>query len=86
MGIFQDVIGGAGDIKKDLLGPEYNYWNFIKPPSQVDYPILGPIGTGPFNLSADVAGLMDYIRILTSGGGTEESPNITQRTTWGFRS
>jgi hypothetical protein len=84
MGIFQDVMNAPEDIKQDLLGPEYNYWNFIKPPSDVDYPILGSIGTEAWNLSANVAALEDYIRILTSGGGTPDDPNMTQRTLGGL--
>ena len=60
---WQSVTGGAGSAVKEITGPSYNYAKYIKTPSQLK------MGSKPDQLANNVAGIMDYVTILTEGGG-----------------
>ena len=60
---WQSVTGGADSAVKEITGPSYNYAKYIKTPSQLK------MGSKPDQLANNVAGIMDYVTILTEGGG-----------------
>jgi hypothetical protein len=65
MSFFDEIEKDANNISKEYLGPDYNYHDKIKNPSE-----LGMSGKGDMKaLSRDIAGIVDYIEILVSGTG-----------------
>lgn len=63
------VIEKAGDslddVQQELLGPNYDYVKWINTPSELGMSSEGTLGA----LSNDVNGLIQYVKILVSGGG-----------------
>ena len=67
--IFQEVLTDAQGVEQRLLGPSYPYYKNIKTPSQ-----LGMNGNGSIQqMSKDIAGLINYVEVLVSGGGSASS-------------
>lgn len=60
---WQSITGGTSSAVKEITGPSYNYAKYIKTPSQLQ------MGSRPDQLANNVAGIMDYVTILTEGGG-----------------
>lgn len=64
-GFFADITKGVQNIEQSFLGPDYEYWNKIKNPTD-----LGMSGDGNLDaLAKDVAGLIGYVELLVAGGG-----------------
>ena len=62
---FQDVMGNLDDLEQEMLGPDYQYYNQIKTPTQLGVSSDG----GLDNLASDVSALIAYVELLVSGGG-----------------
>ena len=54
-----------GGLQEQLLGPDYNYSENIKPPNE-----MGMSSSGDFNtLADDIGGLLAYVKVLVTGRG-----------------
>ena len=62
---FQRVLTDAKDVEEDVLGPDYNYVNFIKTPEDMGMSDRGSLDT----LAKDVGGLIAYVELLAAGSG-----------------
>ena len=63
MSFFKDVVTGVSDMEQSVLGPNYEYYKFIKSPNE-----MGMSGDGNFDaLKSDVAGIINYVNLLVSG-------------------
>jgi len=67
--IFQDVLGDAKAVEKELLGPSYPYFKNIQTPGQLGMSANGSLST----LGNDIDGLIAYTELLVSGGGNASS-------------
>jgi len=68
---FKDVAGGVEKAQAGFLGPTYNYAKQIKAPSE-----LGMSGDGNMEaLAQDIAGLVDYTKVLVEGKGRAQRQN-----------
>jgi hypothetical protein len=68
---FKDVAGGVEKAQTGFLGPTYNYAKQIKSPSE-----LGMSGDGNMGaLARDVAGLINYTEVLTTGKSRAQRPS-----------
>ena len=68
---FKDVAGGVEKAQAGFLGPTYNYAKQIKSPSE-----LGMSGDGNMGaLARDVAGLINYTEVLTTGKSRAQRPS-----------
>ena len=57
--------GGASSFGEDFLGPDYNYYDYIKLPGE-----MGMSEAGNFKALADnIAGVLNYANVLISGRG-----------------
>ena len=64
-GFFNKLKAGAHQMGEDFTGPDYRYQDFIKTPKE-----QGMSGAGNFNtLGKNIAGILNYSRILTKGDG-----------------
>ena len=62
---FEDVANDASQVEEELLGPSYQYSDYIKTPSE-----LGMSDKGSFSALADnIGGLINYTELLVSGDG-----------------
>jgi hypothetical protein len=61
--LFKDVLEDVESLEQELLGPDYEYWNQIKTPSQLGMSSNGSIST----IASDVAGLINYVELLVTG-------------------
>jgi hypothetical protein len=59
--IFKDALGGGG--KESLLGPDYPYYKYIKPPSDIGMSDKGTLK----QMGKNIDGLIDYVEVLVSG-------------------
>tara|TARA_B100000424_G_C22944006_1_gene502323 strand:+ start:643 stop:1401 length:759 start_codon:yes stop_codon:yes gene_type:complete len=62
---FQKLKAGAKNMEQDVTGPEYRYQDHIKTPSEMSMSDAGNFTA----LANNVAGLINYSKILTSGSG-----------------
>jgi hypothetical protein len=63
--IFQEVLTNAKATEEKYIGPDYPYYKYIKPPSEI-----GMSGKGSLSqLGKDIDGLVNYVELLVSGGG-----------------
>lgn len=63
MSFFKDVVTDLNDMEQSILGPKYEYYKFIKSPSEMNMS-----GDGNFDaLKNDVAGIINYVNLLVSG-------------------
>lgn len=60
---FQRVLTDAKEVEEEVLGPDYNYVNYIKTPEQLGMSDEGSLGT----LADDVGGLIAYVELLATG-------------------
>ena len=60
---FQRVLTDAKDVEEEVLGPDYNYVNYINSPDDLGMSEHGNIGA----LTDDVEGLIEYVKVLVSG-------------------
>ena len=68
---FKDIAGGVEKAQAGFLGPTYNYAKQIKAPSE-----LGMSGDGNMEaLAQDIAGLVDYTKVLVEGKGRAQRQN-----------
>lgn len=63
MGFFSDIKGDISNMKKDYLGPEYEYHKKIKSPDELGMSGRGSLGA----LAADIAGIVNYVGVLVNG-------------------
>ena len=62
---FQKLKAGANNMGEEITGPEYRYQDFIDTPSE-----QAMSGAGNFTaLANDIAGLINYSKVITSGDG-----------------
>jgi hypothetical protein len=62
---FQKAATNAKALEESVLGPDYKYYNYINSPEAMGMSASGSIST----LTKDVAGLINYVTLLSSGGG-----------------
>ena len=63
--VFQDALSDVNELQESLLGPNYNYPDQIKSPSE-----LGMSSTGSWTtLTNDISGLIAYVQVLVTGEG-----------------
>ena len=62
---FNEVLGDAKGMEKNLLGPNYEYWKQIYSPDELDMSDDGNLTT----LANDIEGLIAYVELLVTGGG-----------------
>ena len=63
--LFQDVMGNAGAVDDQLMGPKYDYAKNIKTPAEIgmsDKPSLPALGK-------NIDGLVSYVELLVAGKG-----------------
>lgn len=65
MSFFKKVVSDLDSLKKDFLGPDYKYYDFIKTPDELE---ISGDGTIPA-LTKDVAGIVNYVQLLIAGTG-----------------
>ena len=62
---FEKAKDNASALEESLLGPDYKYYNYINTPSEMGMSSEGSLGA----ITNDIAGLIGYVQILSSGGG-----------------
>ena len=63
--IFEEVLSNAKATEEKYIGPDYPYYKYIRAPSEI-----GMSGSGSLSqLGKDIDGLMNYVKLLVSGGG-----------------
>jgi len=62
---FDKAANNAKALEESLLGPDYKYYNYINSPENLGMSASGSLSA----LSTDVAGLINYVTLLSSGGG-----------------
>ena len=62
---FTDALTDVNNLEARLLGPDYKYFKFIKPPDEMGMSADGSLGT----LANDIGGLIGYVELLVTGGG-----------------
>ena len=62
---FQQAQTNVKGLEEELLGPDYQYFKFIKPPEEMGMGAEGDLGT----LANDIGGLIGYVQLLVEGGG-----------------
>ena len=60
---FQKVLADAKGLEQEVLGPDYNYVNYINSPDELGMSENGTIST----LTKDVEGIIEYVKVLVSG-------------------
>lgn len=60
---FEKVMSDAKALEVEILGPDYNYTDFIKSPEEMGMSDNGSLDT----LAHDVGGLIAYVELLASG-------------------
>lgn len=60
---FQRVLADAKEVEVEVLGPDYNYVNYIKTPEDMGMSDEGSLDT----LAHDVHGLIAYVELLAAG-------------------
>ena len=62
---FQDIMTNVQNVEQQYLGPDYQYYKYIKTPSEMGMSTKGDLGT----LAKDVNGLISYVELLVAGNG-----------------
>lgn len=60
---FQKVLADAKGLEQEVLGPDYNYVNYINNPGELGMSEDGSISA----LTRDVEGIIEYVKVLVSG-------------------
>ena len=61
--VFQDALSDVNELQETLLGPNYNYPDQIKSPSEMGMSSKGSWGA----LTNDISGLIGYVQVLVTG-------------------
>jgi hypothetical protein len=61
--VFQDALSDVNELQETLLGPNYNYPDQIKSPSEMGMSSNGSWGA----LTKDISGLIGYVQVLVTG-------------------
>lgn len=61
--VFQDALSDVNELQETLLGPNYNYPDQIKSPSEMGMSSKGSWGA----LTKDISGLIGYVQLLVTG-------------------
>lgn len=64
---FNDVLNDLDRLQEDVLGPNYEYWKFIKSPQEMGMSDSGSLSA----LGNDIVGLVNYMETLIAGGGAQ---------------
>lgn len=62
---FTDIEKDGDKIEEDILGPNYEYYKYIKTPEEMGMSSEGSLGA----LVRDAGGLINYVELLVSGTG-----------------
>jgi hypothetical protein len=62
---FANASNNAKALEESYLGPDYKYYQYINSPDDMGMSSDGSIST----LSKDIAGIINYVTILSAGGG-----------------
>ena len=62
---FKNLAGDFSKMEQELLGPDYKYYRFINTPKELGMSSAGNMGA----LASDVAGLVNYTKLLIEGTG-----------------
>lgn len=68
---FENVKENAKGVEEKILGPNYKYFDFINSPEQMGMSADGSISA----ITNDIAGLIGYVQVLSSGGGRASQVN-----------
>jgi hypothetical protein len=68
---FKKVMSDAKGLEEEVLGPDYNYTDFIKSPEELGMSDNGSLDT----LAHDVGGLLAYVELLASGNSAASKNN-----------
>jgi len=63
--IFEAAKQNSQELEAKLLGPDYKYFKYVNTPAEMDMSSKGSMST----ISKNIAGLIGYVKVLTSGGG-----------------
>lgn len=66
---FKDILEKGDKLEDEFLGPDFQYYNFIKKPAELGVSSRGDLKT----LANDVKGIMNYTQLLVSGNGSASS-------------
>jgi hypothetical protein len=67
---FEQISKGASNVEQEFLGPDYKYYKQIRTPQELGVSDRGSLGA----MADDVAGLINYVELLVSGGGRASIP------------
>ena len=67
---FNDVVTDLDNLQEDILGPNYEYWKWIKSPKELGMSSDGSLSA----LGNDIIGLVDYMETLIASGGAQRNP------------
>jgi len=67
---FEDVVNDLEKVENELLGPDYDYWKYIKSPDEMGMSADGNLGA----LGNDIIGLIKYVETLIASGGAQKGP------------
>lgn len=67
---FNDALNDLDSLQEDVLGPDYEYWKFIKSPGELGMSSDGNLGA----LGNDIVGLVKYMETLIASGGAQKGP------------
>ena len=65
MSFFGNLLTNMDKLEQDYLGPDYGYYKKISSPGELGMSGKGSMGA----LSSDIAGIVDYVKVLVSGSG-----------------
>lgn len=65
MSDFFSKLDNIGSLEAEFTGPDYDYYKKIKSPGELGMTSKG----GVSELASDIAGLVDYVEVIVSGGG-----------------
>ena len=64
---FSDALNNADQLEQELLGPDYEYYKFVKTPAQIG------MSNKAKDLITDFKGIAGYVDVLLFGGGKAQS-------------
>ena len=62
---FEQAKSNVKELEQKVLGPDYQYFKYIKPPEEMGMGSGGDLDT----LARDIGGLIGYVQLLVEGGG-----------------
>lgn len=67
---FTSVANDLNSAQENILGPNYEYWKWIKNPQELGMSADGNLDA----LGKDIGGLVQYMETLVTGGGAQRNP------------